>query len=501
MGYDEPTEDLPFEVPALEPKRLVLTDRIFGGPMIGRGGMGQVHDAYDPNLRRYLALKLIQQQKARGDVNELFLAEAQITAQLDHPNIPPVHDLGYDFNKNFCLSMKRVRGRTLKAIVLGPSYSPDNVEMLFDVLNVFIRVCEAVAFAHSKGVIHLDLKPDNVMVGNHGQVYLMDWGIARLMPGSAVRVDVELPVLEPGMHSPGTPNYMAPEQARGEHGKLCGLTDVFQLGGMLYFLLTRRPPYVAEEGAPLLRAFQCRPKPPQDVADVELPSRLCEIAMKALSVRQEDRFQSASELGHAVQTLLRGGGFLPSRRVEADEVVIREGDPPDNAYVIEKGRFRVWKQMEGLRRILATLGPGDVFGEAAICSGEPRSATVEAVEPGVLLVISSKNFEREMQSSLLGNFVRALARRFRDIDKRAAAHARALRDATLFSHVLNYMNFRGEEHPSGRQAPWKPLLEHLTAVDPRERAELTRVVSRMNGIWVDVASDRIMLGRPWGFDR
>jgi serine/threonine-protein kinase len=494
------TEDLPFAVPDIHPERTMLTERVFGGPQIGRGGMGQVHEAYDPNLRRFLALKLIQPQHAKAEINDQFLIEAQITAQLDHPNIPPVHDLGLDYNQNFCLSMKRVRGRTLKAIVKHRDYSPANVDALFEVLNVFVRVCEAVAFANSRGVIHLDLKPENVMVGIHGQVYLMDWGIARLMPDSTLRLDAPQPELEPGMHSPGTPNYMAPEQARGEHARLSPLTDVFQLGGVLYYLLTKRPPYVPEEGIPLLRAYECRPKAPQEVSNVELPSRLCEIAMKALSEKQEDRFASAAELGHAVEAILRGGGFLPSRKVHANETIIVEGDQPDNAYVVERGKFRVWKNVDGQRRNLATLGPGDVFGEAAICSGEPRSATVEALEDGVLLVISRENFEREMQASLLGNFVRALASRFREIDRRAIAHARALQDATLFSHVLTYMNFKAVEQDGRREAPWTPLLEYLVKVDPRERGEIARVVSRLNGVSVDPTANKVTLGRPWGFE-
>jgi eukaryotic-like serine/threonine-protein kinase len=496
----EATEDVPFEVHGdLERERSVLTEKVFGGPLIGRGGMGQVHHAFDPNLRRFLVLKLIQQERANAEANHRFLLEAQITAQLDHPNIPAVHDLGYDYNHNFCLSMKRVRGRTLKQILIDREYSPDKVDRLFEVLNIFVRVCDAIAFAHSKGVIHLDLKPENIMVGSHGQVYVMDWGIARLVHGSTIQLEREQLPLQTGASSPGTTNYMAPEQARGLHTQLSPLTDVFQLGGMLYFILTKRPPYVAEEGVPLLRAYECNPKPPQEVTSIELPSRLCEIAMRALAASPNDRFESATALRDAVQAILRGGGFLPSRRVVAGETVIREGEEPDNAYVIERGTFRVWKYVDGDRRILAMLGPGDVFGEAAICSGELRSATVEAVEEGVLLVITSKNFEREMQASLLGNFVRALAGRFRDIDRRAAAHARRLLDATLFSHILTYLNFRGNDVDGRRVASWSPLLDYLCKVDPRSRDELFEVVSRMNAITIDPTTDRITLSKPLGF--
>src|SRR5687767_15414272 len=116
--------------------------------------------------------------------------------------------------------MKRVRGKTLKQVIGDREYSPDKVDRLFEVLTVFVRVCEALAFAHAKGVIHLDLKPENVMVGSHGQVYVMDWGIARLMPNSTVHLEHPLPPLPEGASSPGTPNYMAPEQARGAHAQL-----------------------------------------------------------------------------------------------------------------------------------------------------------------------------------------------------------------------------------------------------------------------------------------
>jgi hypothetical protein len=121
------------------------------------------------------------------------------------------------------------------------------------------------------------------------------------------------------------------------------------------------------------------------------------------------------------------------------------------------------------------------------------------VEDGVLLVITSKNFEREMEASLLGNFVRALAGRFREIDRRASAHARRLLDATLFSHILTYLNFRGSDVEGRRIAAWSPLIDYLCKVDPRSREELLQVVTRMSSIAVDPSSDRITLSKPLGF--
>ncbi|MFN7132905.1 MAG: serine/threonine-protein kinase [Myxococcales bacterium] len=233
-----------------------LADRLVDEGEIGRGGMGQVHRVYDKTLMRRVAMKILDPRRLQKQSQlQRFAEEAQITGQLDHPNIPPVHEFGVDEEGTHYFTMKLVKGRTLDDILADPSFSPANEKELFSVLQIFVKVCQAISFAHSRGVIHCDLKPSNVMVGSHGQVYVMDWGIARIVgrarPSGADEAWVEVRRTERAADEEeegnsdqakivGTLQYMSPEQAQGRTQDIDESTDVFCLGAMLYKILTGR---------------------------------------------------------------------------------------------------------------------------------------------------------------------------------------------------------------------------------------------------------------------
>src|SRR6266496_1479031 len=203
---------------------------------IGRGGMATVHTVRDRALLRLPAMKVLSPRLAQqsGEVDR-FLREARITAQLDHPNIVPVHDVGIDAQGNLFFTMKRVEGRTLHDWIVEVGQPSSHAEAFREMLETFLRVCDAVAFAHSRGVIHCDLKPENIMVGPFGQVYVMDWGVARVLAERP-------PAWAHHLGTPtGTPSFMSPEQASG--GPLDERSDVFALGGLLYAILAGRAPY------------------------------------------------------------------------------------------------------------------------------------------------------------------------------------------------------------------------------------------------------------------
>ena len=191
------------------------------GDAIGAGGMGEVFTAHDRTLRRDIAVKVLR--RAGPVARERFAAEAQVTAQLDHPNIVPVHDLGTLADGRPFLAMKHVRGASLREW-LDRNPRPD-LEARLDVLR---RVCDAMAFAHAQGVLHRDLKPENVMVGAFGEVLVMDWGLARpITPtGSTDAGPLHVDRFEAGALRTrdggvaGTPAYMAPEQAAGKLAEL-----------------------------------------------------------------------------------------------------------------------------------------------------------------------------------------------------------------------------------------------------------------------------------------
>jgi hypothetical protein len=388
---------------------------------IGLGGMGSVHRSYDEVLQRQVAMKRLQQQLARSDsVTRRFLQEVVITAQLDHPNIVPVYDVGFHDDGAAFFVMKLVRGENLAASLRLHQDQGLTHRELERYLRIFLKVCEAVEFAHSRGVIHRDLKPSNIMVGAHGEVYVMDWGIALVRAPAGAPRPFAPPlwgeaVQEEGLVV-GTAAYMAPEQARGALEEIDPRTDVFALGGILYHILTSRPPYPGPEPAQqILMAGQGRVPPPTEVVtNRRLPPRLCRMVMKAMARRREDRYQTVTALMEDIEAFLRGGGWFDSVDFPAGTVIVREGDEPDAAYIIEQGHCEVYRVLNGKRIVLRELGPGDVFGETSIFTGKPRTASVVAIDDVRAASITRESLDDELaEKGWLAAFVRGLAERFR----------------------------------------------------------------------------------------
>ena len=260
---------------------------------IAHGGMGTVYRARDRELARDVALKVLSLPPESGDYAERMLKEARILAGLEHPGVVPVHDVGRLKDGRVYYTMKLVRGERLdERVGAGASTA--------ELLRIFVRICEAVAFAHSHGVIHRDLKPANVMVGRFGEVLVMDWGVAKLRSDPARPITAE----EAGSDSEeatdagtspgtvlGTPGYMAPEQARGEVDKVDERSDVYSLGAILYFMLTSEVPRLGSVVPPRRRA-------------PSVPRPLEAICLKALAWNKDERYSSVAELAEDVSRFL-----------------------------------------------------------------------------------------------------------------------------------------------------------------------------------------------------
>jgi tetratricopeptide (TPR) repeat protein len=233
---------------------------------IGRGGMGVVYRARDLTFGRDVAVKLMQDGYPAGSAAAArFLNEALITGRLQHPGVPPAYHVGTLPDGRPFLTMKLIAGRTLDALLADPAAE-------FNALGIFEAICQAVGYAHAHGVIHRDLKPHNVMVGSFGEVQVMDWGLAKVLPREgaepreAAGPETAPPVLPSGADTPlssdrtregsvlGTPAYMPPEQAAGATDRVDQRADIFALGGILCFLLTGRPPYLDRDTVALRRA-------------------------------------------------------------------------------------------------------------------------------------------------------------------------------------------------------------------------------------------------------
>jgi len=383
---------------------------------LGRGGMSVVHRSHDPVLQRDTALKkLAPRHLDLEEARRRFLDEARITGTLEHPHIVPVYDYGQAEDGRDFMMMKLIEGATLGDRVREQGDTRLDADVLASNLEILMKVCDAVSFAHHRGVVHRDLKPSNVMVGDFGEVYVVDWGIA-------VRAGDPLPERAPDT-TVGTPSCMAPEQIEDPDG-VDARADVYALGGMLYRLLTGRPPHHGK--SPLARmtvALYGRVKPPQElVDDPRLPMALVRVCERALAKDPEDRYPSVKAFRADVEAFLRGAWSLPVRRVAAGQVVVQEGDAGREAFVIRSGRCQVHSIGAGHIR---ELGAGDVFGELAILAERPRTATITALTEVELMVVDRSVLEEGLGlNSWMGRFVRALATRFADLEAELLADGR-----------------------------------------------------------------------------
>lgn len=313
---------------------------------IARGGMGAVVRAVDCDIRREVAIKYMLDDSDQGK-KARFVEEAQITGQLEHPNIVPIHELGLDSEKRLFFAMKMVNGRSLGQILAELREQPATAEKswsLSRLLNMFVNVCHAMAYAHSRGVIHRDLKPANIMVGDFGEVYVMDWGLAKVVglgpaqaspasnPVSAMFAADKLNDTDSGAGSTkvvtsrevdgeltqdgailGTPAYMSPEQARGEVQTLDQRSDIYSLGAILYELLTLLSP-IDKDGGPiaiLMRVAQGEIKPPEQRSPHrarlgKMPKELSAVAMKALATKPELRYPTCEALRRDIERFQEG---------------------------------------------------------------------------------------------------------------------------------------------------------------------------------------------------
>ncbi len=278
---------------------------------IARGGMGTIYTVRDTVLGREVAMKVLSAPDPSGDLAGRLMAEARHLARLEHPNIIPVHDAGTLPDGRVFYVMTLVRGRRLDEWrAEGPS-SPA-------MLRLFQTVCGTVAFAHARGVIHRDLKPDNIMVGPFGEPLVMDWGVAKVLGASeVVSAGHSGGTSGPGETHPGptatlpgavigTPAWMAPEQARGEVQRLDARADVHALGGILHFLLSGRPPFEGDSPREVLTRVIESPPPSLRQAVPAVPRSLQSICLKAMAKDPAGRYESALEMAGDIERYLDG---------------------------------------------------------------------------------------------------------------------------------------------------------------------------------------------------
>lgn len=276
------------------------------GNEIARGGMGSILMTKDVNLRRNIVTKVLLNRKSKLATLR-FIEEAQITGQLEHPNIPPVYDLGVNKEGNVFFTMKHIKGVTLESIIKKlQSHDQETItHYSYTMLtNIFIKVCNALEFAHSKKVIHRDIKPENIMIGEYGEVLLMDWGLAKIIGSkeefeelneervSSVRSEDESSNTIEGTTA-GTPSFMSPEQATGHMEDLDQRADIYSLGATLYSVLALERPIKGKNVQEILQKAANG-----EIEDYkrDVPPELKAITFKAMEYNPKHRYQSIKEM-------------------------------------------------------------------------------------------------------------------------------------------------------------------------------------------------------------
>ena len=293
---------------------------------LGLGSMGEVHLCRDAWVGRDVAMKvLLPAHRLDPQLRARFLREARVQGQLEHPSIVPVYDLGVDAAGAMYFTMKRLRGMTLAEILRGLREKSPEITRQFPLRRLlagFAAVCLTMHYAHERGVLHRDLKPSNVMLGDFGEVYVLDWGLAKLKEVSDQ--DTDLAVRDPSsdeIHTAagrvlGTFGYMPPEQALGKIAELDGRSDVYALGAVLFELLTLLPLHPKTSWNAMLHSTLKGASARAPGLDV--PPELEAICLKATRIEPKDRYQTARELHDAVERYLNGERDVALRQKLAD---------------------------------------------------------------------------------------------------------------------------------------------------------------------------------------
>src|SRR5690348_2093329 len=283
---------------------------------LGKGGMGEVFLAFDPIASRHIALKQIRTDLSQNSsLKKRFLREALIAAHLSHPSIIPIYSIHKE-EKNVFYTMPFVEGQTLKEILKISSEEEKEGEIKHPIgssisalAHIFLKVCQAIAYAHSKGILHRDLKPDNIIVGKYGEVLLFDWGLADVVENKDESFTNALPIsselTKPGK-IPGTLLYLAPERLLG--GTSSSQTDIYALGVILYQILTLHSPFYRKSVEQWRKTLHLeRVIDPLEVAPHrDIPQHLADVVKRCLCFKPEERFQSVDEMISEVNNYIEG---------------------------------------------------------------------------------------------------------------------------------------------------------------------------------------------------
>jgi serine/threonine protein kinase len=386
---------------------------------VGQGSTGRVFLSHDPYYGRDVAIKVYNlenesdEQKA-SVTRKMFFNEAQMVGRLQHPNIVPIYDAGEEHGKYYVVTEHIHGARTLAAYT-----KPDNLLRIDDVVEIIYKCAKALYYAHNRGVVHRDIKPNNIMLTNDNDVRIIDFGIALVADSDISRIE--------GIA--GSPSYMSPEQVQS--AEITAQSDIYSLGAVMYELLTGFRPFRANNLSKLLHQIVFATPPPLHSLREEISEDLEQVVATALQKEPEKRFGNASEFAAALTRvyqdlrnqysqidrkeqfdLLRKLRFFHDfshaeihevlrasdwRDYQAGSAIIREGEMDDRFYIIVAGEVGV----ESGRRKIGALSEGECFGETSYVDGAKRTATIVANSDVRLMRVSSSLLEQASASCQL----------------------------------------------------------------------------------------------------
>ncbi len=476
---------------------------------VARGGMGVILEVWDEDLRRRLAMKVVLERARASAADDSgaprrlarFLEEAQITSQLDHPGIVPVHEVGRDEAGRIFFTMRLVDGRDLREVIELARAGREGWTRT-RVLGALLKVCEAMAYAHSKNVVHRDLKPANVMVGRFGETYVMDWGLAKVLgrrdphdlrlavePRAHGQHDAERagedgrraerPSLDPvvtlrsdsthGADSPlrtldgdivGTPAYMAPEQAQGRLDEVGPRSDIYSVGSLLYHLLAGHMPYEplgeTVRATAILEAVRAGPPWPLRKLDPTLPAELVAIAEKAMARDPLERYASMMDMAEDLRAYLEGrvvSAYTSGVLYEARKWVERNQGVAAALFAlvllaVGSGVFFVWQQAQNLEQLGREQAATSLALERAIDAEDELRSKVEELESTQRQLLSARDRADEKAREALEQQRHAFEQR--DVAARNAS--RAERQTYRANLIAAESSLRLEELPRASAA-------------------------------------------------
>lgn len=399
------TEPTPLMMPALHALEPKDAHRFVLGEPFAKGGMGAVHAGRQVALDREVAIKRPLDRRAGSvGVQQKLLQEAWIAGALEHPNILPIYDIEVAARDEPRIVMKRIRGEPWSEQLADPRPAArEGLDLLEWNLRVLLAVTDAVRYAHAHGIVHLDIKPENVMIGAFGEVYLLDWGVARALQPDPVG---RFPLVGEIEELVGTPAYMSPEQVACNGRFVTERTDVYLLGATLFEILSGAPPHGAE-GDVMAALYRAAGEPPDPPATA--PSALASICARSLAADPEDRFASVEAFRLALDDFLQhreAHALLETgqEQVAAIEALVQQAEPDEEAidHAFLEARFAlrqalaVWPEAEPPRIALSQLGT--LMATHQLDCGRPERAAGIArdlpVAPEVATRIEAASAER-----------------------------------------------------------------------------------------------------------